>query len=208
MLSAGRFPQLIGSIVLSYLLLASDASTAAARVVQTTEAGQNVGAVSDKEVDERRRKAHFRRAHDGHVAIQNKYTQQWSDIKCDLQVPGLLLVRESDGQGHAAANNSNQGEIGVVYYIGYAGLKQIDLSDDLVVAAVAADTWEDNIRAVQAQAEDGGVESLELTREGFYELVSLVSGEDDEQAAASAADEGRAARASGKQQTQASTRSR
>jgi len=44
------------------------------------------------------RRAHFRRAHDGHVAIQNKYTQQWADIKCDLQVPGLLLIRETDGQ--------------------------------------------------------------------------------------------------------------
>jgi len=61
---------------------------------------------------------------------------------------------------------------------------------------------------LQAQAEDGGIESLELTREGFYELVSLVSGEDDEQAAASAADDGRTTRSSSKQQTPASSRSR
>lgn len=38
-----------------------------------------------------------------------------------------------------------------VYYVGYAGLKQIDLSDDLVVAAVAADTWEDNMHAVEVR---------------------------------------------------------
>jgi hypothetical protein len=55
-MSAERLSQLFGSVMLSLLLLASNVTTATARVVQTTEAGQNVGAISDREIDERRKK--------------------------------------------------------------------------------------------------------------------------------------------------------
>lgn len=48
---------------------------------------------------------------------------------------------------HAWHTNQRQ-----VFYLGYAGLKQVDLSDDQVVAAVAADEWEDNMRPVQVRA--------------------------------------------------------
>lgn len=43
-------------------------------------------------------RANFLRAYDGHVALQNRYTKAWTDIKCDLQVPGLLLLRDASGE--------------------------------------------------------------------------------------------------------------
>lgn len=57
-----------------------------------------------------------------------------------------------------------------MYYLGYAKLKQLDLSDDQVVAAIAADDWENAMTRIGAGAEDV------MTREGFYQLVSLVPG--------------------------------
>lgn len=30
--------------------------------------------------------AQFLRAYDGHVSLRNRYTQEYTDIKCDLQV--------------------------------------------------------------------------------------------------------------------------
>lgn len=45
------------------------------------------------------------RAYDGHVSLQNRLTKAWTDVKCDLQVPGLLLLRDGGGKvsvgGHA-----------------------------------------------------------------------------------------------------------
>jgi hypothetical protein len=43
-------------------------------------------------------RANFKRSHDGHVAILNRFSKQWTDVKCDLQVPGLLLLREASNQ--------------------------------------------------------------------------------------------------------------
>jgi hypothetical protein len=43
-------------------------------------------------------RANFVRAYDGHVSIQNKFTKAWTDVKCDLQVPGLLLLRDESGE--------------------------------------------------------------------------------------------------------------
>jgi hypothetical protein len=36
-----------------------------------------------------------------------------------------------------------------VFYLGYAGLKQVDLSDDQVVAAIATDDWENAMIPVE-----------------------------------------------------------
>ncbi|WIA34640.1 hypothetical protein OEZ86_012957 [Tetradesmus obliquus] len=132
-------------------------------IVPSSRAGDNVGFLTDSQVDKKRKKGNFKRSHDGHVALLNRFSKQWTDVKCDLQVPGLLLLREASGQ---------------VFYLGYGGLKQVDLSDDQVVAAVAADDWENNMTLVQAETAAGGVEALEVTREDFYSLVSLVSSED------------------------------
>jgi hypothetical protein len=52
------------------------------------------------------RRANFKRSHDGHVAILNKYSKQWTDVKCDLQVPGLLLLREASNQVSAQILNA------------------------------------------------------------------------------------------------------
>lgn len=43
-------------------------------------------------------RANYVRAYDGHVSIQNKFTKAWTDVKCDLQVPGLLLLRDQSGE--------------------------------------------------------------------------------------------------------------
>ncbi|KAF6261947.1 hypothetical protein COO60DRAFT_1625148 [Scenedesmus sp. NREL 46B-D3] len=131
---------------------------AASASVPSSRAGDNVGFLTDSQVDKKRKKANFRRSHDGHVAMLNRFSKQWTDVKCDLQVPGLLLLREASGQ---------------VFYLGYAGLNQVDLSDDQVVAAVAADDWENSMTLVKAETAAGGVEALEMTREEFYALVSL-----------------------------------
>jgi len=36
-----------------------------------------------------------------------------------------------------------------VFYLGYGGLKQVDLSDDIVVAAIASDDWENAMIPVE-----------------------------------------------------------
>lgn len=51
---------------------------------------------------------------------------------------------------------------------------QVDLSDDEVVAAMAMEKWEDEAEAIKGKDDQGSVQSLELTREGFYGLVSVV----------------------------------
>ena len=67
---------------------------------RSSEPGQNVGFLTNKDIDTRRQQAGFRRSYDGRVAIQNKSTQEWLDAKCDLQVGlGLWLA----GKGGAAA---------------------------------------------------------------------------------------------------------
>lgn len=50
-------------------------------------------------------RAKFVRAYDGHVALQNKYTKAWTDVKCDLQVPGLLLLRDASGEVRLATGS-------------------------------------------------------------------------------------------------------
>lgn len=47
-----------------------------------------------------------------------------------------------------------------VYYLGYGGLKQVDLSDDQVVAAVATDDWENAMKPVEVSTADVWHESL------------------------------------------------
>lgn len=49
-------------------------------------------------------RANFVRAYDGHVSIQNKFTKAWTDVKCDLQVPGLLLLRDTNGEVRSTSN--------------------------------------------------------------------------------------------------------
>eukprot|EP00878_Enallax_costatus_P011561 GHUV01012069.1.p1 GENE.GHUV01012069.1~~GHUV01012069.1.p1 ORF type:complete len:248 (+),score=50.94 GHUV01012069.1:135-878(+) len=151
----------LGSVLL--LRFASYTSPVEAAPPVTSAAGQNVGLLKDSEIDKKLRKAGVKRSHDGHVAIQNKYTKTWVDVKCDFQVPGLLLLREEDGQ---------------VYWLGYGAVKQVDLSDDQVVTAVAADDWENSMTLVQAENEAGGIEALELSREAFYQIVSLIDEKD------------------------------
>lgn len=38
-----------------------------------------------------------------------------------------------------------------VYWLGYGALKQVDLSDDMVVQAIAADDWENSMTLVQVK---------------------------------------------------------
>jgi hypothetical protein len=41
-----------------------------------------------------------------------------------------------------------------VFYLGYGGLKQVDLSDDQVVAAIATDDWENAMKPVEVRTAD------------------------------------------------------
>ncbi len=50
-----------------------------------------------------------------------------------------------------------------VFYLGYGGLKQVDLSDDQVVAAIATDDWENSMKPVEvstAADSTGGTRQL------------------------------------------------
>eukprot|EP00967_Tisochrysis_lutea_P086302 scaffold121552_cov17-Tisochrysis_lutea.AAC.1 len=55
-------------------------------------------------------------------------------------------------------------------------LRCLNLSDDEVVGAVAiSGSWEQGVEPVQDVDENKQVMKLELTREGFYGLVSIVA---------------------------------
>lgn len=98
------------------------------------------------------------RAYDGHVALRHKGEKTWYDVKCDLQVPALLLFRDPFGN---------------VYYGAYAGLEQIDLSDDDLVARLAEDSWELSVRPLRRFDPNTQQEvPLQLSREGFYQIIS------------------------------------
>eukprot|EP00879_Flechtneria_rotunda_P005346 GHRR01005633.1.p1 GENE.GHRR01005633.1~~GHRR01005633.1.p1 ORF type:complete len:241 (+),score=116.03 GHRR01005633.1:253-975(+) len=153
----------VAAALLVAALLGPGSFDLAAAAKAPGDAGTNVGSLSNKEVDQQRRKSGILRAYDGHVAVKNKFTNAWTDLKCDMRAPGLLLLREPNGK---------------VYFLGYGGVMQVDLSDDQVVAAIAADDWENTLKPVQAVLEDGSTEVLELSREDFYQLVSLVVTED------------------------------
>jgi len=118
-----------------------------------------VGALSDAEVARKRKDGGFMRAFDGHVAIYNRKTREFFDIKCDVQLPGTLLLRDPAG--------------GAVSYISYASIKQIDLSDDVLVAALADDKWEGDAVPIEGKDAGGKVQRLALSREGFYSLFSI-----------------------------------
>lgn len=45
-----------------------------------------------------------------------------------------------------------------MFYLGYGGLKQVDLSDDIVVAAIASDDWENAMIPVEVSWGWGGGE--------------------------------------------------
>lgn len=182
-----------------------------AKVPPTTEPGQNVGYLTDQEIDKHRIEMNFRRAYDGHVALVSKKNGQYLDVKCDMQVPGTVLFRAPNGQVSNAtgctrmslqvsyvldtdrwlARNTcarcrhlcllQQGMDGCcrlygamrvsvlvaphewcdcvlcaqVYYIAYASLKQVDLSDDQVVSALAQDDWEQNLQPIQVYLPHG-----------------------------------------------------
>jgi hypothetical protein len=61
---------------------------AASAMVGTTAPGTNLGFASNPEVDAKRDEYHFKRSYDGHVALQNKGTQAFWDVKLDLKSPG------------------------------------------------------------------------------------------------------------------------
>lgn len=53
------------------------------------------------------------------------------------------------------------------------GLPQIDLSDDVMVAALAEDSWENDAIPIEAEDGKGVTQKLQLTREGFYNIFSI-----------------------------------
>eukprot|EP00200_Dunaliella_tertiolecta_P005924 CAMPEP_0202351296 /NCGR_PEP_ID=MMETSP1126-20121109/8001_1 /ASSEMBLY_ACC=CAM_ASM_000457 /TAXON_ID=3047 /ORGANISM="Dunaliella tertiolecta, Strain CCMP1320" /LENGTH=125 /DNA_ID=CAMNT_0048943391 /DNA_START=251 /DNA_END=628 /DNA_ORIENTATION=+ len=122
--------------------------------------GSNAGFLSDKEIQLRRDELNFVRSFDGKVALKDHNGKLW-DCKLDLKSPGTLLLRDPNG---------------LVHYLAFSSLSQVDLSDDEVVGAVAiSGSWEQGVEPVQDVDENKQVMKLELTREGFYGLVSIVA---------------------------------
>lgn len=149
---------LIAAIASTSLLLTCPYADA---VPETTAAGTNLGFITNEEVDAKRAEFRMKRSYDGHVALQNKKTLQFWDVKNDAKYPGMVMLREP--------------ETGQVYVLAYANLKQVDLSDDDMVAAMSMDNWEESVEPVQsAPKSDKTVDKLQLTREGFYNVVSIV----------------------------------
>jgi hypothetical protein len=99
--------------------------SADAKLPPVKDPASNIGYLTNKEVDKKRNRsvsfvpkqlvrparccccshshehpsrANFVRAYDGHVSLQNRFTKAWTDVKCDLQVPGLLLLRDAGGE--------------------------------------------------------------------------------------------------------------
>ena len=58
------------------------------------------------------------------------------DVKLDLKSPGTLLLREPTG---------------LVHYLAFGSLSQVDLSDDEVVGAVAVSGWVSGLLSACAQ---------------------------------------------------------
>lgn len=52
-------------------------------------------------------------------------------------------------------------------------LVQIDLSDDVMVAALSEDNWENDLIAIEGDDDSGKPQKLQLTREGFYNIFSI-----------------------------------
>lgn len=142
---------------LGIVLLYSKPSAAVEERVITTD--RESESESHLAVDLKRKQNRFKRDYEGRVAFQNKQTDEWVDVKCDLQAPGLLLLRDPSDQ---------------VFYVAYASLKQVDLSDDDVVSLLAMDGWESFMMPIRSPGVDGGVESLKLSREEFYKVVTVV----------------------------------
>ncbi|KAJ9521891.1 hypothetical protein QJQ45_024761, partial [Haematococcus lacustris] len=53
-------------------------------------------------------------------------------------------------------------------------LLDADLSDDEVVGAIASSPWEKGVEPIEGLDEDQKLRKLELTREGFYQLISVI----------------------------------
>ena len=141
--------------------LASPVSIAMAEVPMTTAPGTNIGFETNEAVDKKRDEFQMKRSYDGHVALRNKATKSFWDVKLDMASPGTLLFREP--------------ESGEVYILGFTAFQQVDLSDDDTVAAISADAWEKKI--VPVQSDDQPPVKLEVTREGFFNLISVVDPE-------------------------------
>ncbi|KAF5837391.1 hypothetical protein DUNSADRAFT_4439 [Dunaliella salina] len=131
----------------------------ASAVPETSMPGSNAGFLSDEEIQLKRDELNFVRSFDGKVALKDHNGKLW-DCKLDLKSPGTLLLREPSG---------------LVHYLAFSSLSQVDLSDDEVVGAVAISGWEQGVEPVQDEDEKKQVIRLELTREGFYGLVSIVA---------------------------------
>lgn len=62
-----------------------------------------------------------------------------------------------------------------MYILGFSAFQQVDLSDDDTVAAISSDPWENKI--VPVQSDDPEPVKLEVTREGFFNLISVIDPE-------------------------------
>lgn len=92
-----------------------DAAMAASRISSepsTSQPGSNLGGMTNAEVDNKRRDFHIKRAYDGRVALFNKETREFWDLKLDMKYPGMLLFRSPS-------------EAGQIYLLAYQKLQQV-----------------------------------------------------------------------------------
>ncbi|KAL6745296.1 hypothetical protein V8C86DRAFT_41984 [Haematococcus lacustris] len=141
------------------MLLASLATAGLLLIGGPTAPGTNLGYMTNDEIEDRRKQLGFVRAFDGKVAVRDHTTSALWDVKLDLKSSATLLLRSPEGQVHV---------------LGFKSLRQIDLSDDEVVGAIASSPWEKGVEPIEGLDEDQKLRKLELTREGFYQLISVI----------------------------------
>lgn len=100
------------------------------------------------------------RDYSGRVFLQGSSGKSYQ-LRTDAKVPGMVLLRDPSG---------------MVFYITYNNIQQVDLSDDYVVSAIFGNTdWEAGLQPVQALDKDGQLVTVQLDKIAFEDLVSIMS---------------------------------
>lgn len=112
-----------------------------------------------KALDEFRAKYNFRRAKDGRISVKAA-NGMWYAVRLDMEVPGVLLLRDTDG---------------FIYAVQTDGLQQVDLSDDFVVLLMFAEgEWEGQLAPIEMPDEQGKVVQLKLDEKQFRDVIGVL----------------------------------
>ncbi|KAG2487610.1 hypothetical protein HYH03_013749 [Edaphochlamys debaryana] len=102
----------------------------------------------------------FRRRADGRVFLKSPAGEGWMETKLDGYVEGSLLLLDPEG---------------LVYYLVSEDLKQIDLSNDQLVAQLFADgSWDGIKMPLYTQVTDVGLQHVRMTPQQFRSIFTVL----------------------------------